>query len=200
MDDALTSLAEAIVLAMSRTLDIDVREINAGHRFAILGDKVYGDIFFYDTLAGGAGYATQAADSFCDIFDTAINILTNCSCNSSCVQCLRHYGNRFHHASLNRHLALNIAKYIKEGALPPDLSLEQVSQAVAPLKRTMMLAGWKMVMDGEILVGTIPGRRVRIGLCPSLLLQPKNAAKPCDYYFTPYELSTDLSSAYSEVA
>ena len=101
--DALQSLAEAFVLGISQELDIDIREINAGFRFIRQGDDHLADIFVYDTLSGGAGYATQAGELFSGVMTRAETLLSRCTCSASCDKCLRHYGNRFHHSVLDRH-------------------------------------------------------------------------------------------------
>ncbi|MGH9429335.1 MAG: DUF1998 domain-containing protein, partial [Terriglobia bacterium] len=108
MADALQSLCEAIVLGIGHTLDIDIREVNAGYRFVRLGEANHADIFVYDTLSGGAGYAVQAMDCFTDVFRAAEEMLTSCTCSASCDRCLRNYGNRFIHSSLDRFLALDL--------------------------------------------------------------------------------------------
>jgi len=45
-------------------------------------------------------------------------LLGGCECESSCYQCLRHYGNNFDHASLDRRLALTLLRYLKNGQTP----------------------------------------------------------------------------------
>lgn len=201
LEDALTSLADALVLAMSRVMDIDVREINAGHRFAVVGDKTFADIFMYDTLSGGAGYAYQAGLSFRKIFAEAIDILRDCTCDTSCEQCLRHYGNRFNHNVHDRKLALDVARYIMEGVVPGQMSPEETKQTLTPLAKLLELAGWNVNFDSSgNFLGAHDGRRLHIEAVPSLRMPPDRAADGTIVHFSRYELTRDLSSAYAEIA
>jgi ATP-dependent helicase YprA (DUF1998 family)/Zn finger protein HypA/HybF involved in hydrogenase expression len=201
LEDALASLADALVLAMSRVMDIDAREINAGHRFAVNGEKTYADIFMYDTLSGGAGYAYQAGSSFAEIFSSAVSILENCSCDSSCESCLRHYGNRFNHGLLDRFLALDLARYIELGVSPTSVLPDEQRATLGPLAELLTLAGWKVTFqeDGGF-AGTLGTRSICIEAVPSLTMPPVSGASRPTVYFSRYELTRDLSSAYAEIA
>jgi hypothetical protein len=83
ISNALQSLAEAFVLGISQELDIDIREINAGSRFVRVGEEHFADIFVYDTLSGGAGYATQAGEHFESVMTRADALLSRCTCSMS---------------------------------------------------------------------------------------------------------------------
>jgi Domain of unknown function (DUF1998)/Helicase conserved C-terminal domain len=115
---ALTSLVEAIALASSRSLQIDEGEL-AGNWSPVLGggeDEVY--MFLYDLLPGGAGYTRLVKDNLAQVLDATEGLLRGCDCETSCYQCLRHYGNNFDHASLDRRLALALLRYLKTGQTP----------------------------------------------------------------------------------
>ena len=89
--DALQSLSEALVIAIGRVLDIDSREINAGYRFVKIGKDYWADIFVYDTLSGGAGYASMAGGVFSDVFAAVELLLDQCDCSSSCNDSVQRY-------------------------------------------------------------------------------------------------------------
>lgn len=200
--DALQSLCDAMVLAVGRVLDIDIREMNAGYRSIRHGDDQFADIFLYDTLSGGAGYATQAGQVFQDVFAQAELLLGQCDCDSSCVKCLRHYGNRFHHGSLDRFLALDLVRYIKEGRSPEVFERTRQQAELRSLVQMLTLAGWKITDKGKApITATQSGRSVTLWAYPSLvdpqaLGFEKSAAA---YAFSPYELSRDLPGAFAEV-
>ncbi len=64
-DVALRTLAEAITIAAARRLDIDAGELQAEYRPALSDGGQTGleaEIYLYDTLAGGAGFARRVAD------------------------------------------------------------------------------------------------------------------------------------------
>jgi len=201
--DALQSLCEALVLAVSRVLDIDIREINAGYRFVKHANDHFADVFVYDTLSGGAGYATQAGGAFPAIFGDVESLLRGCDCSSSCDKCLRHYGNRLHHESLDRFLALDLVRFIKEGRAPDPFDRARQQAELKPLAEVLSLAGWQIVWDGETPMGAMhDGRAVRFWSYPSLV-DPKAMGfteSATARAFSPYELSRDLPGAYAEVA
>jgi len=203
MADALQSLCESLVVGVSHELDIDIREVNAGYRFIRHGDAHSADIFIYDTLAGGAGYATLAGEVFTRVLDHAEGLMKRCECSTSCDKCLRHYGNRFHHASLDRHLALDLINYIKTGFAPLAFDVTRQRRELEPLANLLTLAGWSIARDGHSpLRATCSGRTANLWAVPSLVDQDIIGAVKGhdDIVFTPYELSRDLPGSYAEVA
>lgn len=203
LTDALQSLCEALVLAVGHVVDIDIREINAGYRPVRYGDHQFADIFLYDTLSGGAGYATQAGKVFSDVFAEAEVLLRQCDCHSSCDKCLRHYGNRFHHDSLDRFLALDLVRFIKEGCSPEPFGRSRQQEELKPLALMLKLAGWQISDEGEAPVtATQSGRSVALWSYPSLV-GPKALGfveSASAFAFSPYELSRDLPGAFTEIA
>ena len=168
--DALQSLSEALVLGVSRVLDIDIREINAGYRFVTVGENYFADIFMYDTLSGGAGYATMAGEVFSKVFTEVESLLDTCVCTSSCDKCLRHYGNRLHHVSLNRFLALDLVKFIKDGQIPAKFDLISQHEELKPLAQMLRLAGWEIINNGMTpLKASRAGRSIELWSYPSLI-------------------------------
>jgi len=200
--DGLQSLSEALVLAVSRILDIDIREISAGYRFINLMDMYYADLFVYDTLSGGAGYATMAAENFAKVFFEAELLLGQCDCSSSCNNCLRHYGNRLHHGSLDRFLALDLVKFIKTGEIPLSFDLEHQEKELKPLANMLQLAGYEISNDNVApLKATRSGQSFMFWCYPSLV-DPKALGfteSTTKYAFSPYELNKDLPGVFAEV-
>lgn len=201
--DALQSLSEAVILAVGRQLDIDLREVNAGYRFARQGDEHHADIFVYDTLSGGAGYATEAGEQFSPIFDEIEVLLNSCDCSSSCDKCLRHYGNRLHHDSLDRFLAIDLVRFIRDGRPPVMFDLERQVSELGPIAQLLELAGWTVSREGgSPMQATRNGRTIDLWCYPSLV-EPMafGFTKSADAYaFSPFELSKDLPGVYAEIA
>lgn len=201
--DALQSLCEALVIGISRELDIDIREINSGYRFVRHGNDHFADIFVYDTLSGGAGYATEAGEDFKAVFKRVEDLLTNCVCPSSCDKCLRHYGNRLHHESLNRFLATDLARFAKTGDVPVLFDRERQILELEPIAQLLSLAGWTITRRGKVpVVATQNGRVAELWSFPSLV-DPSHVGfvpGPNAHAFSPYELSRDLPGAYAEIA
>jgi Domain of unknown function (DUF1998) len=200
--DALQSLCEAVVLAVGRVLDIDVREINAGYRFVRYGNDHFADIFVYDTLSGGAGYATLAGEVFRAVIEEVETLLCKCDCSSSCDKCLRHYGNRIHHGSLNRFLALDLLTFIKHGRAPESFDRIHQQRELESLAQMLLLAGWDISRDSKApITVTRDSRSVGLWSYPSLV-DPKALGfveSATAHVFSPYELSRDLPGAYAEV-
>jgi len=131
---ALTSLVEAISLAASRALQIDEGEMS-GNWTPVTGEagpESAAYFFLYDLLSGGAGYTRLVMCEIEKVLDEAESLLSGCSCESSCYQCLRHYGNNYIHASLDRYLALALLRYFRYGTVP-DLSTAELERAMRPL-------------------------------------------------------------------
>ncbi len=125
LHDGLRTLAEALVLAASRHLDIDPGELSANYRLVDLSHedgpvRAAADIYLYDTASGGAGYAAEAGEKLDAIMKAALTLLDECParCERSCTACLRHYGNRFWHEQLDRRLAAQLILYATEGIAP----------------------------------------------------------------------------------
>lgn len=137
---ALTSLVEAVSLAASRALQIDEGELSGNWTPVVGSDGMEQAAYFflYDLLPGGAGYTRLVMKEIETVFDHAEALLTDCVCESSCYQCLRHYGNNFIHSSLDRFLALSLLRYFRHGVVPV-LSPEEYDRALQPLKDYLQL-------------------------------------------------------------
>lgn len=199
---ALQSLAEAFVLAIGQELDVDIREVNAGYRFLRPGAETFADIFVFDTLSGGAGYAVQAGQVLSSVMARAETLLKRCTCSSSCDKCLRHYGNRFHHELLDRFLALDLLRYLRDGDLPSPFTREAARDAIAPLVDMLRLAGWAEEKQAAAPAAMVCGsRRVRIYSYPSLVHPAHYGHRQEDdsYAFSAFELSRDLPGAFAEM-
>jgi len=122
---ALRTLCEALSKASTQMLDIEPNDIVAEYRPALTlnsmgknGEQV--ELFLYDTLPGGAGFAPQLIDKGRELFERALNIMESCkeNCDASCYRCLRTFKNKFEHQFLDRHVGIELTKYILTGKLP----------------------------------------------------------------------------------
>ena len=134
---ALTSLVEVLCLAATRVLQIDEGELS-GNWTPIPGgadQEIY--LFLYDLLPGGAGYTRMVKNNLEKVLDEATKILENCDCEQSCYNCLRHYGNNYIHAQLDRKLALDLLTYLQNGKTPSvsksveDAAVQQISEVLS---------------------------------------------------------------------
>jgi len=122
---ALSSLVEAIALAASRELQIDEGELSGWWAPVLGGHADEAQVYLYDLLPGGAGYARAVGEALDGVLDATERLLVDCDCAQSCYRCIRHYGNNFIHASLDRHLALALLRHVRHGTIPLILAQEQ---------------------------------------------------------------------------
>ncbi len=223
LQDALRSLAEATALAASLHLDIDPGELSAGFRLMPpdaddnRGARGAVDLYVFDTASGGAGYAAEVGEALPAVLDRTLEVLIGCpgGCERSCTKCLRHYGNRFWHERLDRHLAAQLLRYARHGRVPEVADPDEQARQLAPLRRYLELEGWTCAPGGlvsgvpvplrlssrrgragstEILVGTVPG--LLDSAAPGFA-HPLQRAAPtgCVALLSDYVLARDLPTA-----
>jgi ATP-dependent helicase YprA (DUF1998 family) len=122
-DVALRTISEALTLAATRRLEIEVGELQAEYRPALTQAGHHGlesEIYIYDTLAGGAGFARRVGELGAPVLEDAIRLLEGCpaNCDRSCYRCLRSFKNRFEHDLLDRHLGASLLRYLVRGEEP----------------------------------------------------------------------------------
>jgi hypothetical protein len=179
LEDALRSFAEGLLKAASLHLDIDPGEFSAGFRLLTRQGKrsLRADVYLFDNLSGGAGYAEQAGQELDAVLVRLTDVLTNCpnDCETSCQGCLRHYGNRYWHESLDRWLALSLLNYLREGDTPATSDLHEQARRLEPLRRMLEMDGYQTravtIYDGQVvpLLVSHDGRSVAVGTYQGLL-------------------------------
>lgn len=161
MRDALNTTAQALLLAATRLLDIAPSELQAGWSHTMATGQQMGlprmvDFFLYDTLSGGAGYATQLGRFMNSILETAQDLLDSCpeQCEHSCYRCLRTYANRMIHQRLDRHLASVLLRSIVWGQPPKSLTVQQQAVQLDMLRQFLELSGGVECQTECIIQGT----------------------------------------------
>ena len=108
--------------AAARYLEIDPDEIQVGVRPMRDGfGRVQGEVFIYDNVPGGAGYARAIQDSLRAITQLAMEMGRDCpnaSCIGACYHCLLGYRNQSVHNLLDRDLAVSVLACLLEGRRP----------------------------------------------------------------------------------
>jgi ATP-dependent helicase YprA (DUF1998 family) len=202
LENALNSLAEALSLAACLELDIDPRELGTGIRFISTLDGPMADIYLHDTASGGAGYSQMAGKIIEKVFDRAYQLLTECKCETSCRKCLRHYGNRMVHADLDRRLAIDAWKYVRNGKLPAIEAHDMQVRVLKPLRQMLELAGIKCKSSEQSPLIVLGSRTsLNIGCYPSIL-QKDLSGHPLQgsgAIFCNYEIEKNLPWVYSSV-
>lgn len=174
LEDALRTLSEALLLAASRTLDIDPNEFSAGFRIVPTEeDKAIGaDVYLFDTLTGGAGYADQVGQQLEEILKETLDLLEHCpnKCTHSCQDCLRHYANQYWHEHLDRYLAADLLRYMLKGVIPSIKTVSEQTKQLQALKRLLELDGYECHQDDKTpLLIKFDTHQLVVGTCPGLL-------------------------------
>jgi ATP-dependent helicase YprA (DUF1998 family) len=180
IEDALFTVAEGLRLAASRhrQLDLDPSEFGAGFR-VVPGDQpgtLKLDVYLYDTLSGGAGYAELACRHLDEILQSTLSLLEDCPahCDGSCESCLRHYHNQHMKDRLDRRLGADLLRYGLTGEVPGERPPEEQDQSLSALKRLLELDGFKCSSVVEFGPTVVPllvekgGRSVAVGIQPAL--------------------------------
>lgn len=141
-DVALRTVSEALAKAACQILEIEPGELMAEYRPALTPAGKSGleaEIFLYDTLPGGAGFASQFADRGLELFQGALQLLKTCpeDCDASCYRCLRSFKNKFEHRLLDRHVGAELLEYLLTGQ-NPGFSAERLKRSTALLLNDLL--------------------------------------------------------------
>lgn len=102
------SVMHALLNAMASVLEVELSDIDA----CIVKSGSVFSIIFYDTCAGGAGHVHRILEengkTLEKILKYAYQLVSNCTCDTSCYSCLRDYSNQRDHEKLDRMLAAKI--------------------------------------------------------------------------------------------
>jgi len=148
-DVALRTVSEALAKAASQLLEIEPGELMAEYRPSLTPEGREGlkaEIFLYDTLPGGAGFASQLVECGTDLFRRALRLVKTCpeNCDASCYRCLRSFKNKFEHRLLDRHVAAELLEYLLTGTLP-EFDEQRLKNSTALLYRDLLRQG-----DGSV--------------------------------------------------
>lgn len=135
LQSAAISLVETFRLAASRLLDIEFTDLNAGKRLRKVGNKIYLDIYLYDSLSSGAGYSSGLLPLAKELLGEIRELLKSCECETACHQCLKHYWNQRVHADLNRHAALQLLEWCMSEKKPSGFDLQKQKEIIQPLQK-----------------------------------------------------------------
>ncbi|MCB9797532.1 MAG: DEAD/DEAH box helicase [Alphaproteobacteria bacterium] len=152
---ALTSLVEALALAASRVLQIDEGELSGWWTPVMGGRPDEAQLYLYDLLPGGAGYARAVGDALVNVLNAAEALLDGCDCPSSCYRCIRHYGNNWIHSSLDRHLALALLRHLRTGDVP-GLDSADKERVLGGLRELLALRGISSEIGASLAGARVP--------------------------------------------
>lgn len=172
LNRAAQSLAEALRLVASKKLDVEFTELVTGYRLRTGSETAYVDIYLYDSLSSGAGYAVSVADAITELLADMKELLSSCNCGSACSKCLKHYRNQYVHGMLDRFAALQLLEWgvdgIKASPIKPEMQIEMIT----PLVNILNQSGCEITSDGEIIA---TGRRntKKVVVYPAMWVEPQ---------------------------
>jgi hypothetical protein len=195
------SLANALAIVAAAYLEIDERELQCGHRLGtVAGGNAVLDVYVYDTLTGGAGYSRLVGRNFPRIFDATMKRLLACDCATSCTKCLQTYANRMSQSLLDRHLALDLARYVRDGVAPMQADSVRQRAELQPLLGMLKLDGWATERSRDFgAVVTKGNRTLSIGLRPALLHASALQGPEAERLLSDFEVKKDLPSCLIDV-
>ena len=115
--------------------------MRSGFRLRTASNNLYADIYLYDSLSSGAGYADRTSSYIEDIFDKMKDILSDCNCNKSCPNCLQHFGNQKNKENLDRFLGLDFLEFVRFGRLRTKVNKVEEEEYVDKLNYIAKLHG-----------------------------------------------------------
>lgn len=172
LNRAAQSLAEALRLVASNKLDIDFSELVTGYRLRTNRNSAFVDIYLYDNLSSGAGYAVGVAGMIDELLKEVKVLLTSCTCSSACSNCLKHVQNQHIHGILDRFAALQLLEWGVSGINAAPLSNDQQIELLEPITDILMRSGCAISFGQEI-TASQNGMTKRIVIYPAMWKEPK---------------------------
>jgi len=171
---ALRTLAEALTIQATRMLSISLTELQAEFRPALTAEGRAGtaaEIYLYDTLAGGAGYAKRVGALGRRLFDETLGLLETCParCDASCYRCLQSFKNQYEHTFLDRHLGASLLRYLLANTLP-TMDEERAESSTDVLFQDLETLG----ADDLVLSRNTPVHVAGFGALPAPILAQRN--------------------------
>ena len=191
------SLAEALRLAACQELDIEFTELVTGYRIRRNPHEDYVDVYLYDSLSSGAGYAVGMASQVQALLTKTRKLLEGCDCETACHNCLKHYRNQFVHGMLDRHAALNLLDWGEKGKLPTVASLAQQRVMIQPLVQILQRSGLQVIQSSHGL--QVQGRlgKKDLVIYPAFLARPR---KPGTLFISDAELKYAKPTALKTIS
>ena len=174
LNHAAQSLAEALRLVASKKLDVEFAELVTGYRLRTGVNASFIDVYLYDSLSSGAGYAVSVADVITELLTDVKELLSTCDCETACSKCLKHYRNQYVHGKLDRFAALQLLRWGVDGINTPPIKPEQQVKMIIPLVNILKQSGCEIIADSEIIA---TGRRAtkKVVIYPAMWVEPQEA-------------------------
>lgn len=117
-----TSFGTLVANAAALFLQVDPDEMKVGVRAVKRADnRIHGEVYIYDDVPGGAGYARSINSNMETILNKALELGENCPnpmCKSACYHCLLDYRNQIYHPILDRRLGTAMLRFLLHNQRP----------------------------------------------------------------------------------
>ena len=159
-------------MAACQELDIEFTELVTGYRVRQNRNGDFIDIYLYDSLSSGAGYAVSIEQSIQKLLEKTRELLTSCDCDSACHKCLKHYRNQFIHSILDRKAALDLLDWGRTGQRAAAIPEMKQQYLLRSLEQILRLSGINMRREGnEVSVEGRYGKR-KLVVYPAMWSKP----------------------------
>ena len=142
-----TSFGTLVSNASALCLQVDPDEIKVGVRAVKrAANRVHGEVYLFDDVPGGAGYARGIDKNIYQILEKALELGENCpnpKCKGACYHCVYDYRNQYNHPILDRRLGSSVLLYLLKNQKPIVTKAEAdfYAQGLAEYARG---AGWQI--------------------------------------------------------
>lgn len=193
------SLAEALRLAAFQELDIEFTELVTGYRARHNQNGDFVDLYLYDSLSSGAGYAVSIESSIQKLLEKTRELLTGCTCDSACHKCLKHYRNQYIHGVLDRKAALHLLDWGETGTRAPAIPVRMQQYLLQSLEQILQISGVHIDVGQEPVWAERQHSKKKVMVYPAMWRKPvaENTIFVSDAhlkYAKPYALKTIVDS------
>lgn len=187
------SLAEAVRLVISRVLDIEFTELMTGYRVRKNGSEAFIDVYIYDSLSSGAGYAVGVASVMPEVLQRTEILLKGCKCESACHNCLKHYRNQNQHGTLDRYAALDLLHWAIDGVRPEIAPVAEQIHMMMPLKDILSQSNILLAQTGDSIYMQRGSAKKALKIYPAIWKRPTEpdtvyVSDACIKYAKPYAM------------
>ena len=170
IDGAAQTLTEAMVLAAGQLLDVEFNDLKGGYRLRYSGEKVFVDIFLFDSLSSGAGYSSMLAGRLTDLLCETDKVL-QCknNCETACHDCLKHYWNQRIQNVLDRHLAKQLLEWSRKNILADSVPYEKQKSLIMGVKEIAFIdTDFEIIFENGKIYGIKNSIKKEIYVYPSM--------------------------------
>lgn len=166
------SLAEALRLAACQELDIEFTELVTGYRVRHNRNGDFVDIYLYDSLSSGAGYAVSIESSIQKLLEKTKELLSGCTCDSACHKCLKHYRNQYIHSVLDRNAALELLAWGEAGVRAQAIPVYKQQNLLKSLEQILQISGIRMDVQTTPIWAEGPFCKKKVVVYPAMWNKP----------------------------